>query len=496
MGAVAPTTLLAAVCLFALPAGAKGPDGDSHRAPNVVFILADDLGWAELGCYGNRFNETPHLDGLARQGMRFSHAYAAAPVCSPYRAGFISGQYPARVGITDYLRPDDPKHLATEHVTLAEMLKRAGYATGIIGKWHLTGYAHHGAVEVPPSEHGFDEVIVSEKRGIAGGSYYHPYHFNPAVTARLPHEYLVDRMNLEAVEFIERHRARPFFLYLSHYAVHTALVGKPDLVAKYEAKPGAGKGPRAKKNNPHLAAQLESIDEGVGMILDKLDRLGLDDRTLVIFTSDNGGEDRVTSNAPLRAGKSTLYEGGIREPLVVRWPGVVPPGTVCGTPVWCLDFYPTLVDAAGQAPDPRQKLDGLSILPLLKDPKAKLPRDALYWHYPLEKPHFLGGRSSGAIRHGDWKLIERFDTGELELYNLADDEGEQHNLADRMPERAAELREKLRAWQKQVGAEVPEPMQRTEMTINGRKLLFDVHGTVTVPSASPATSPAVSTGSR
>ncbi len=496
MGAVAPTTLLAAVCLFALPAGAKGPDGDSHRAPNVVFILADDLGWAELGCYGNRFNETPHLDGLARQGMRFSHAYAAAPVCSPYRAGFISGQYPARVGITDYLRPDDPKHLATEHVTLAEMLKRAGYATGIIGKWHLTGYAHHGAVEVPPSEHGFDEVIVSEKRGIAGGSYFHPYHFNPAVTARLPHEYLVDRMNLEAVEFIERHRARPFFLYLSHYAVHTALVGKPDLVAKYEAKPGAGQGPRAKQNNPHLAAQLESIDEGVGMILDKLDRLGLDDRTLVIFTSDNGGEDRVTSNAPLRAGKSTLYEGGIREPLVVRWPGVVPPGTVCGTPVWCLDFYPTLVDAAGQAPDPRQKLDGLSILPLLKDPKAKLPRDALYWHYPLEKPHFLGGRSSGAIRHGDWKLIERFDTGELELYNLADDEGEQHNLADRMPERAAELREKLRAWQKQVGAEVPEPMQRTEMTINGRKLLFDVHGTVTVPSASPATSPAVSTGSR
>jgi len=328
-------------------------------------------------------------------------------------------------------------------------------------------------------------VIVSEKRGIAGGSYYHPYHLNPDVAARLPDEYLVDRLNLEAVEFIERHRARPFFLYLSHYAVHTALVGKPDLVAKYEAKPGAGKGPRAKRNNPHLAAQLESIDQGVGMILDKLAQLGLEDRTLVIFTSDNGGEDRVTSNAPLRAGKSTLYEGGIREPLVVRWPGVVPPGTVSSTPVWCLDFYPTLLEAAGQAPDPRQKLDGLSLLPVLKDPAATLPRNAFYWHYPLEKPHFLGGRSAGAIRHGDWKLIELFDTDQRELYHLADDLSERHNLAERMPGRVAELREKLGSWRKEVGAKVPEPMPRVDLTIDGRKLRFDVHGTAAVPSVSP-----------
>jgi arylsulfatase A-like enzyme len=435
--------------------GAQTSVATSQQRPNVVLVLADDLGWAELGCYGNRFNETPQLDRMAREGMRFTQAYAAAPVCSPYRVSLMSGQYPARVGITDYLRPDDPKHLPAEHVTLAEMLQSAGYATGIIGKWHLTGYAHHGAVEVPPSEHGFDEVICSEKRGIAGGSYFHPYHFDPRIKRRLPNEFLVDRVNLEAVEFIERHRGRPFFLYVSHYAVHTGLVGKPELVAKYEAKPGAGKGPRAPKNNPHLAAQLESIDEGVGRILRKLAELGLDERTIVIFTSDNGGESRVTSNAPLRAGKSTLYEGGIREPLVVRWPGVVPPGTVSHTPVCSVDFYPTLLDAAGIALDPRQTLDGLSILPVLRDPEVRLPRDTLFWHYPLKKPHFLGGRSSGAIRQGDWKLIELFDTGELELYNLAEDQGEQKNLADAMPELATRLREALRAWRTRVGAVEP-----------------------------------------
>jgi arylsulfatase A-like enzyme len=417
-----------------------------------VFILADDLGWAELGCYGNRFNETPRLDRMARQGMRFTQAYAAAPVCSPYRAAWMTGQYPARIGITDYLRPDDPKHLATAHVTLPEMLRRRGYRCAIVGKWHLTGYAHHGAVEVPPSQHGFDEVILSERRGIGGGSYFHPYHFNPQISPRLPNEYLVDRVNLEAVEFIGRNKDRPFFLYVSHYAVHTALVGKPELLAKYESKPGAGKGPRAPRNNPHLAAQLESIDQGVGMILDELARLDLDEHTLVMFTSDNGGEDRVTSNAPLRAGKSTLYEGGIREPLVVRWPSVVPPDAVSSTPVCCIDFYPTLLDVAGLAPDPRQKLDGLSILPVLKDPSAGLPRDTLYWHYPLKKPHFLGGRSSSAVRHGDWKLIEFFDTGERELYHLAKDESEQQDLARQMPQRVAELHEKLKAWRKQVGA--------------------------------------------
>jgi len=439
-------------------AGRRGAGGAEagRRRPNVVFILADDLGYSELGCYGNTFNETPNLDRLARQGMRFTDAYAAAPVCSPYRAALMTGEWPARVGITDYLRPNDRKHLPPEATTLAEVFKSAGYATGMIGKWHLTGYDHHGAKEIRPTDQGFDEAVVSERRGIGGGSYWHPYHFNPAVEQRLPgKEYLVDRVNLEAVQFLQRHKGEPFFLYVSHYAVHTRLVGKPDLVAKYEAKPGAGKGQRARKNNPHLAAQLETIDEGVGMIVRTLDELGLADDTLLIFTGDNGGEDRVTSNAPLRAGKSTLYEGGIREPLVVRWPGVVRPGTACRTPTVNCDFFPTFEAILDVTSDATQPVDGVSILPLLKDPSARLDRDALYWHYPLARPHFLGGRSAGAIRMGDWKLIEFFDTGDVELYHLADDPGEAKNLAATRPDKANDLRQALVAWRKRVGARIP-----------------------------------------
>ena len=441
---------------WAMSAAVAKPNSAVGRKPNIVFILADDLGWAELGCYGNTFNETPNLDKLAKQGMRFTDAYAAAPVCSPYRAALMTGQYPARVGITDYLRPNDKNHLSTEYVTIAEAFKNAGYTTGIIGKWHLTGYANHGAEEFLPALHGFDETIVSENRGIGGGSYFHPYHFNREIQKRLPGtEYLVDRCNLEAVEFIERHKNEPFFLYLSHYAVHTRLNGKPELVAKFEKKPGAGKGPKARRNNPHLAAQLKSIDEGLGMIVIKLDELGLSNETLIVFAGDNGGEDRVTSNAPLRAGKSTLYEGGIRIPLIVSHPKTVPPGTVCKTPTSNIDFYPTLCQLAGAGPDLKQHYDGMSILPLLKNPTASLERDTLYWHYPLAKPHFLGGRSSGAVRKGDWKFVEYFDTGGKELFNLADDISEKINLASKKPEKVAELQGLLKAWRKEVGAKIP-----------------------------------------
>ncbi|MBN2271463.1 MAG: sulfatase-like hydrolase/transferase [Sedimentisphaerales bacterium] len=434
---------------------------DSKKAgeggPNIVFVLADDLGWAELGCYGNKFNETPNLDRLAREGMRFTDAYAAAPVCSPFRAALMTGQWPARVGITDYLRPNDARHLSTDYVTIAEALKRGGYATGIIGKWHLTGYANHGAEEFPPNVHGFDEVIVSENRGIAGGSYFYPYHFNLEIEQRIkPEEYLVDRCNLEAVEFIERHKNERFFLYLSHYAVHTRLVGREDLVAKYEKKPNAGKGNNARRNNPHLAAQIETIDEGVGMIMAKLDELGLAGNTVLIFTSDNGGEDRVTSNAPLRAGKSTLYEGGIREPMIVRWPGVVEPASVCAAPIITVDFYPTFLEIAGIEAERGQTLDGVSLIPILKGGKTRLGREALYWHYPLDKPHFLGGRSSGAVRAGHWKLIEFFDDSKVELYNLADDLSEENNLAEKMPEKARELRKLLAIWRTRVGAAVEQ----------------------------------------
>ena len=446
------------------------------RGPNIIFILADDLGWAELGCYGNTFNETPHLDRLARGGIRLTQAYAAAPVCSPYRAALLTGQYPARVGITDYLRPSDPP-LSTNHITIAEMLGRAGYATGIIGKWHLTGYRHHGAkTETRPTAHGFDEERVCEIKGVGNGANSFPYVFrkqpiswlNVKEKALPGDEYLVDRMNVEAVQFIERHRDGPFFLYLSHYAVHTILNGKPQLVEKYRRKHSPGRSTRdrcylcqdagleadpgnhwAQDHNPHLAAMLESIDDGVGMIMDTLERLLLTDSTLVIFTSDNGGETNVTTNAPLRAGKSSLYEGGIRVPLIVRWPRTIPPGKVSHTPTSNVDFYPTLLACADMDPDPQQTLDGVSILPILKDARAKLDRDALFWHYPLEKPHFLGGRSSGAIRRGDWKLIEFFDTHAIELYNLSLDAGEKKNLADKHPDKAAELAERLADWRRE-----------------------------------------------
>lgn len=440
---------------------ARGSAEAGDARPNIIFILADDLGWAELGCYGNSFNETPNLDRLAKEGIRFTDAYAAAPVCSPYRAALMTGLYPARFGITDYLRPDDKNHLAPQCLTIAEVLEKAGYATGIIGKWHLSGYANHGVQEFPPAMFGFEETIVSENRGIGAGSYFYPYHFNREIVKRLPErEHLVDRCNIEAVEFIERHRSRPFFLYLSHYAVHTRLEGKPEFVSHFEKKAGAGKGQTARRNNPHLAALLKSIDEGVGMIMEKLDALGIVERTAVVFTGDNGGESRVTSNAPLRAGKSTLYEGGIRVPLIVRYPPVVPAGEVCTTPISNIDFYPTFREMAGMLRvDPTYVVDGHSILPLLANPSSDQQPDTLFWHYPLDKPHFLGGRSAGAVRKGPWKLIEFFDTGRTELYNLADDISERNDLAGKNPQMVTELHELLATWRKGVGAKIPRGQQ-------------------------------------
>ncbi len=343
---------LSALTVFSEETGQK-----SSTPPNFIFILADDLGWAELGCYGNTFNETPHIDKLARNGIRFTNAYAAAPVCSPFRASLMTGQYPARIGITDYLRPNDSKHLQTSHFTLAEAFQQAGYHTGIIGKWHLTGYANHGAKEIPPQEHGFDEVMVSENRGIGGGSYFYPYHFNREIEQCLPGtEFLVDRCNMEAVEFIERNRDQPFFLFLSYYAVHTRLAGKTDLVEKFQQKEGAGKDHKSNRNNPHLAAQLESIDQGIEQIVQTLKKFNLQENTILIFMSDNGGEDRVTSNAPLRAGKSTLYEGGIRVPCILSLPKPFPRGKSCDVPISSIDLYPTLCELAGIEVIHKQKI--------------------------------------------------------------------------------------------------------------------------------------------
>ncbi|MBI3210251.1 MAG: sulfatase [Candidatus Solibacter usitatus] len=409
-----------------------------RRPPNIIFILADDLGWGELGCYGNTFNQTPNLDRLAAEGMRFHNAYSAAPVCSPTRASIMTGQHPARVGITDFLRADDPNHLRPSLPSLPKMLKKAGYRTGLIGKWHLMGdYAKRPG---DPKLHGFDEVICSETSYIGPGYYWHPYKHLQGLEARAPNEYLTDRLNQEAVDFIAR-STQPFFLYLAHYAPHTRLEGKPDLVAKYKNRPGASQ----RKNNPVLAAMLESIDDGVGMILRELARRNLDNDTIVIFNSDNGGELNVTTNAHLRSGKSHLYEGGIRVPLIARWPGVIPRGATCATPVVSTDYYATFLDLSKVSVT---RTDGRSLAPLLRNPAAKWKARDLYWYYPLEKDHALGGKSSMAIRDARWKLIEFLQTGERQLFDLAGDPSETRDVAARNPAVVRTLAARLARWRK------------------------------------------------
>src|SRR5680860_65657 len=433
-------------------AGRKG----SARQPNIILILADDLGYGALGSYGNPFNETPNLDRLAREGLRFTDAYAAATVCSPTRAALMTGQHPARSGITNYLEGDDVKFLSPSYITLNERMKSAGYATGLVGKWHLTGDYHkqRGA----PQAHHWDEVILAETEHISLGDYFAPYFFMPGVNPREPNEYLTDRLNEEAVGFIRRYKDEPFFLYLSHYAPHTNLAAKPDIVAKYERKPGAG----GTGKNPLLAAMIESIDDGVGPVSYTLKKLGLDDNTLIIFTSDNGGETTVTTNAPLRAGKSWLYEGGIRVPLLMRYPVGIRAGAVSHAPVVTHDHYVTLMELANVHRHDQQPFDGVSLAPLLAG-RGELKRDTLFWHYPLAEPHFLGGRSAAAMRHEYWKLIEFLDTGEMELYNLADDIGESNNLARAMPDKVAELHDMMTDWREWIGASM-DPMRPLRTT--------------------------------
>jgi arylsulfatase A len=429
------------------------------KKPNFVFILIDDMGWKDLGCYGSRFFETPHTDTLASQGMRFTNAYAACPVCSPTRASILTGKYPARLNLTDFLtgrsdrpsqkllRPKFPQYLSLEEVTIARVLKTQGYVSAAIGKWHLGGEQHD------PIKHGFD-VNIGGTGGLPGG--YFRFR-SPTLTARDDQEYLTDRLTEEAEKFIDANKDRPFFLYLAHYAVHIPLEAKKNLLAKYQAKAR----PDEAQNNPIYGAVVESADESVGRILKKLDDLKIAKNTIVFFFSDNGGlsvkegpDTPATSNAPLRAGKGYLYEGGIREPLIVRWPGVTGPGSVCDVPVSSIDFYSTMLEMAG-AKSNAKAIDGVSLVPLLRGQTGDWKRQDLYWHYP----HYSnqGGKPSGAVRSGDFKLIEFFEDGQLELYNLRDDLGEQNDLSARMPDKTKELHAKLAAWRKSVGAQMPTP---------------------------------------
>ncbi len=443
-------------------------------APNIVFFLVDDLGWTDLGCFGSPFYETPSCDRLAREGMRFTSGYAACPVCSPTRASLMTGKYPARLATTDYFgaaQPDKWKRptkllpasyleqLPLEETTLAESLKAAGYATFFAGKWHL------GPEGFWPENQGFDVNKGGCDRGgpYGGKKYFSPYG-NPRLEDGPEGEHLPDRLARETAKFIEAHREGPFLAYLSFYSVHTPLMARPDLVAKYkekkarlglEAKWGREREREVRLVQEHAvyAGMVEAMDQAVGTVLDALDRLGLATNTAVFFMSDNGGlstsEGHPTSNLPLRAGKGWLYEGGIREPMIVRWPGVVKPGSACAQYVSSVDFLPTILDLAGRKP--AGPVDGMSFLPLLKG--GPLDRGAIYWHYP----HYgnQGGAPGGAVRLGDWKLIEWYEDGALELFNLADDIGEQRNLAAANPAKVRELHELLKAWRAETKARMP-----------------------------------------
>jgi arylsulfatase A-like enzyme len=422
------------------------------------------MGWRDTGCYGSTFYQTPHIDRLAAGGMRFTQAYAACPVCSPTRASILTGKYPARLHLTDWLpgrsdrpsqkllRPKIRQHLPLEEVTLARALRPLGYVSASIGKWHLGGKPYY------PEKHGFDLNVGGTEKGSPPG-YFYPYrnrNFSiPTLPGGQPGEYLTDRLTSEAEKFIGKNKDKPFFLYLAHYAVHIPLQAKKDLIAKYRerAKPGRP------QHNPVYAAMVASVDQSVGRIVKTLADLKLAERTVIIFTSDNGGlsvkegpSTPATSNAPLRAGKGYLYEGGIREPLIVRWPGVTRPRSVCDVPVCSVDFFPTVLEMAGAKKDARRSVDGVSLVPLLRR-SGGLKRDALYWHYP----HYSnqGGKPGGAVRRANYKLIEFYEDGKRELYNLKDDPGEKQDLAAKMPDKVKELHRVLQDWRKAVKAQMP-----------------------------------------
>lgn len=434
------------------------------KRPNIVFILADDFGWADVAFNGNTFYETPNLDRLAAGGLRFNQAYAACAVCSPTRASIQTGKYPARLGITDWIpgtKPANPRllcqptkaELPLEERTIAEALRDGGYRTAFIGKWHL---GDHGFL---PQDQGYDTNVAGGKYGQPPKGYFAPYEIE-GLDEGPAGEYLTDRLTVEAEKRLQefaRTPERPFVLFFCHYTVHMPIQPRTDLLSHYKEKQ-ASKGIDEHWKRADYAAMVDSLDRSVGRVMEQLEKLGQAQNTIVFFMSDNGGVDfagGVTSNFPLRSGKGHYYEGGIREPLVVRWPGVTQPGSRCETPVLSTDFYPTMLEMAGLPQEPKNHLDGLSLVPLIKNPGATLAREALYWHYPHY--HGSGATPCGTIRVGDFKLIESFEDGHVELYDIRKDSGEQHDLAAEMPQQANELRERLRKWRAEVGALMPKP---------------------------------------
>lgn len=492
----------------------------NSRPPNVVFFLVDDLGWRDVGCYGSTLYETPNIDQLAKEGTQFTQGYAACHVCSPTRASILTGKYPARLHLTDWLpgRIDYPfqklKHirsrqqLSEKEVTLASALKAHGYRTAIFGKWHL------GEEPAGPLARGFDVQVPKWNKGWPRVGYHAPFQLEGLKDKK--GDYLTDRLTDEALKFIDQNKNRPFFLYLSHFAVHDPIQGRADLVEKYQKKltrkkvsqspafvlegnpddanplsrtqlnrlikqpthrgyrvlPKRTVKIKQHQDNVQFAAMVESMDESLGRVMTKLNTLGLDDDTIVIFFSDNGGMSganfgrptRVvaanrldaafsTSNLPLRGAKGWLYEGGIRVPMIVKWPAMKKQEKVCEEPVISTDFYPSILEMAGLPARSKQHLDGVSFTAGLKGKPFK--RGAIYWHFPHYSNHGMQS-PGGAIRLGDYKLLEYFENGTVQLFNVNTDMGEQHDLAKVQPKKAAELLGKLHRWQKSVVAQIPE----------------------------------------
>jgi arylsulfatase A-like enzyme len=510
---------LALLAVFA----AAFPGHAAERPPNVVFFLVDDMGWRDVACFGSTFYETPHIDRFARQGVRFTQAYAACHVCSPTRASIMTGKYPGRLDLTDwlsgrrefafqqFLSAEKLQALPLEEFTLAEALKAKGYRTGIFGKWHL------GNAEAGPLNQGFDIQVPSWNGCCPKGGYHPPYKMQGLKIEGEPDVYLTDRLTSLALDFMGQGTDQPFFLYLSHFSVHDPIQGRKDLVEKYRAKlarlsPLEGpafilegnpddKNPLSRKqltallddpshrghrvlpqrtikikqrqDNIEFAAMVESIDESLGRVLKKLDEMGQADNTIVIFYSDNGGmsagnfgnPDRVvqekqldqayaTSNLPLRGAKGWLYEGGVRVPMIVKWPGKGRAGVVCEEPVISPDFYPSILEMVGLPARPGQHKDGKSFVPALLG--RSFERGAIYWHFPHYSNHGMQS-PGGAIRLGDYKLLEYFENHTAQLFNLEDDIGEQNDLAQAEPQKTAELLALLRAWRKDVSARMPRP---------------------------------------
>ena len=466
------------------------PKKVSSKRPNIILFLIDDLGWNDIACYGSKFYETPHLDKMAKEGFRFTDAYAANPVCSPTRASILLGKYPSRVGLSNHSGSSGPKgpahkltpvpvkgNMPLEDITLAEALKEAGYKTAHIGKWHLQ--AHHDTSRNHfPEKHGFDLNIAGHRMG-QPGSFYFPYESKQHPSTNVPDmadgqegDYLTDKLTDKAIHYIKENKDTPFFLNFWYYTVHTPIIPRQDLKKKYEAKAnklGINKNlpgtpvlksfARSSQNNPSYAAMVEAMDENIGRIFKTLKELQIDDETIIIFCSDNGGlststgPNCPTSQLPLKAGKAWVYEGGIRIPFIIKWPGKKG-GKELQAPVCTTDIYPTLLDMLKLPAKPEQHLDGVSLTSLMNGSAKELQREALYIHYP-HYHHINSMGPAGAVRMGDYKLVEYYETGEIELYNLKEDIGELNNLVKEQPERAAQMLKKLQQWR--IDSHSPKP---------------------------------------